>query len=106
MLTPHSWNLGAAVIVTIGGRLSDISGRRWFLLFGAGAGVIGSIVGATGKSINQMIVSGIIFGIGGGFQEMCFACALELVPNRYRFRTIGERAYSSGRSTIRTHFRV
>ncbi|CAK7210126.1 hypothetical protein SBRCBS47491_000665 [Sporothrix bragantina] len=84
-----SWNLGAAVIVTIGGRLSDISGRRWFLLFGAGAGVVGSIVGATGKSINQMIVSGVIFGIGGGFQEMCFACALELVPNKYRFRTIG-----------------
>ncbi|CAK7212772.1 hypothetical protein SCUCBS95973_001578 [Sporothrix curviconia] len=84
-----SWNLGAAVIVTIGGRLSDISGRRWFLLFGAGAGVIGSVVGATGKSINQMIVSGVIFGIGGGFQEMCFACALELVPNKYRFRTMG-----------------
>ncbi|CAK7207013.1 hypothetical protein SEUCBS139899_009821 [Sporothrix eucalyptigena] len=84
-----SWNLGAAVIVTIGGRLSDIFGRRWFLLFGAGAGVVGSIVGATGKSINQMIVGGVIFGIGGGFQEMCFACALELVPNKFRFRAIG-----------------
>ncbi|KAL1888212.1 hypothetical protein Sste5346_009686, partial [Sporothrix stenoceras] len=84
-----SWNLGAAVIVTIGGRLSDISGRRWFLLFGAGAAAVGAIIGATGQSINQMIASGIIFGVGGGFQEMCFACALELVPNKYRFRTIG-----------------
>ena len=58
-------------------------------MFGAGAGVVGSIIGATGKSINQMIVSGVIFGVGGGFQEMCFACALELVPNKYRFRTMG-----------------
>lgn len=84
-----SWNLGAAIIVTIGGRLSDILGRRWFLLFGAIAATIGALVGATGQSINQMITSGIIFGVGGGFQEMCFACAQELVPNKHRFKTLG-----------------
>ncbi|KAB5539473.1 fungal trichothecene efflux pump [Coniochaeta sp. 2T2.1] len=83
------WNLGASIIVTIGGRLSDIAGRRWFLLFGACSAAVGAIVGATGQSINQMIVSGIIFGIGGGFQEMCFACAQELVPNKDRFKTLG-----------------
>ncbi|KAH8911117.1 MFS general substrate transporter [Coniochaeta sp. PMI_546] len=83
------WNLGASVIVTIGGRLSDIAGRRWFLLFGACAAAVGAIIGATGQSINQMIVSGIIFGVGGGFQEMCFACAQELVPNKDRFKTLG-----------------
>lgn len=85
----RSWNLGASVIVTIGGRLSDIAGRRWFLLFGACSAAVGAIVGATGQSINQMIVSGIIFGVGGGFQEMCFACAQELVPNKDRFKTLG-----------------
>jgi hypothetical protein len=84
------WNLGAAVIVTVGGRLADIAGRRWFLLFGAIAGAIGALVGATGQSITQMIFSGIIFGIGGGFQEMCFSCAMELVPNKHRFRTLGK----------------
>ncbi|KAF7564013.1 hypothetical protein G7046_g157 [Stylonectria norvegica] len=83
------WNLGAAVIVSVGGRLSDIIGRRWFLMFGAFAAAVGALVGATGQSINQMIVSGIIFGVGGGFQEMCFACAQELVPNKYRFQTLG-----------------
>lgn len=88
----YSWNLGAAVIVTIGGRLSDIAGRRWFLLFGAGAAAVGALVGATGQSINQMIASGIIFGVGGGFQEMCFACAQELVPNKDRFKTLGKPA--------------
>lgn len=64
-------------------------GRRYFLLLGAFAAAIGAIVGATGRSINQMIASGIVFGFGGGFQEMCFACAMELVPNKHRFRTLG-----------------
>ncbi|KAJ4360116.1 uncharacterized protein N0V89_000676 [Didymosphaeria variabile] len=83
------WNLGAAIIVTVGGRLADIFGRRWFLLTGAISAAIGALVGATGQSITQMIVSGVLFGFGGGFQEMCFACAQELVPNRYRFATLG-----------------
>ena len=89
LLTFRSWNLGAAVIVSVGGRLSDIMGRRWFLMFGSIAAAVGALIGATGQSINQMIVSGIIFGIGGGFQEMCFACAQELVPNKWRFQTLG-----------------
>ena len=89
-MTCSSWNLGAAVIVSVGGRISDITGRRWFLMFGAISAAVGALVGATGQSINQMIVSGIIFGIGGGFQEMCFACAQELVPNKWRFQTLGK----------------
>jgi hypothetical protein len=84
------WNLAAAVLVTVSGRLADIFGRRWFLITGACLGCIGSIVGATGHSINQMIISGVIFGIGGGFQEMCFSCLLEMVPNRYRFTLLGK----------------
>ncbi|KAF2733303.1 MFS general substrate transporter [Polyplosphaeria fusca] len=84
-----TWNLGAAIIVTVGGRLADIFGRRWFLLTGAISAALGALVGATGQSINQMIVAGVLFGFGGGFQEMCFACAQELVPNRYRFATLG-----------------
>lgn len=70
-----AWNLGAAIIVTIGSRLSDIMGRRWFLIVGAVSAAVGAIVGATSQSITQSIVSGILFGLGGGFQEMCFACA-------------------------------
>lgn len=70
-----SWNLGASIIVTIGSRLSDIIGRRWFLIFGASAAAVGALVGATSQSITQSIVSGIIFGLGGGFQEMVFASA-------------------------------
>ncbi|KAF2269119.1 MFS general substrate transporter [Lojkania enalia] len=84
-----SWNLGGAMLVTIGGRLSDIFGRRWFFIAGAGTLVIGSIVSATGQSIPQMIAGGAIFGAGSGFLEMSFGAVQEIVPSRYRHVTIG-----------------
>jgi MFS family permease len=67
-----SWNLGGAIFVTIGGRLSDIFGRRYFFLAGCSLLVVGSIVGATGQTISQMIASGAIFGAGSGFLEMAY----------------------------------
>jgi len=67
-----SWNLGGAIFVTIGGRLSDIFGRRWFFLSGNALLIVGGIVSCTGQSINQMIAGGAIFGCGAGFLEMSF----------------------------------
>lgn len=84
-----SWNLAASVMVTVGGRLSDIFGRRYFLIAGACIALIGAVVGATGQSVNQMIASGVLFGTGGGLQEMCFAAIQEVVPMRYRVLAIG-----------------
>ena len=49
-----SWNVCAAVLVTVGGRLSDIFGRRWFLIGASVVALCGAVVGATGTSINQM----------------------------------------------------
>jgi MFS family permease len=83
------WNLGAAVIVTIGGRLSDIFGRRWFLISGAVFGAAGAVVGATGQTVSQMIGAGVLMGIGGGFGETLFASVQEIVPNRYRLFILG-----------------
>lgn len=84
------WNLVAAIIVTVSGRLADIFGRRWFLITGAIISTIGAIVGATGHNINQMIASGVLFGLGGGMQEMVFSCIQEMVPNSRRFITLGQ----------------
>ncbi|KAK3672214.1 hypothetical protein LTR78_007967 [Recurvomyces mirabilis] len=84
-----SWNVAAAVMVTVGGRLSDIFGRRYFMIAGACIALVGAIVGATGQSVNQMIASGVLFGTGGGLQEMCFAAIQEIVPNKYRVFAIG-----------------
>lgn len=85
-----SWTLGAAVLVSVAGRLADIFGRRPFMLFGASVAFVGTIVGATGRSIPQMIASGVIMGVGSGFQEMGFACILEFCPNKHRLRYSGE----------------
>ncbi|OAA54358.1 Fungal trichothecene efflux pump [Niveomyces insectorum RCEF 264] len=84
-----SWNLAAAVVVTVSGRLADIFGRRWFMIIGAVISTIGAIVGATAHSINGMIASGVLFGLGGGIQEMVFSCMQEMVPNRRRFLALG-----------------
>lgn len=78
------------------------------MLTGAAISFIGTIVGATGKSINQsetsfrgnllgcwkltsvlVIASGVIFGLGSGIQEMSYACIQEIMPNRYRIYAIG-----------------
>lgn len=85
-----SWTLGAAVLVSVSGRLSDIFGRRYFMLAGAFISFIGTIIGATGQSIAQMIVSGVFFGIGSGVQEMGFACIMEFIPNKYRLTALGK----------------
>jgi MFS family permease len=84
-----SWNLGGAMFVTVGGRLSDIFGRRWFFLTGGCLLIVGSIVSATGKSISQMIAGGALFGAGSGFLEMAFGAVQEIVPAKHRMICIG-----------------
>src|SRR6266487_7119541 len=86
--------LAASIIVSVGGRLSDIFGRRYFMLFGASLSLVGCIVRATGQSITQMIASGAILGKGSGFQEMCYACIQEIVPNNWRIYAIGKKLSS------------
>lgn len=59
-------------------------------MFGAAISIIGSLVGANGKSINMMIASGALFGVGSGFQEMAYACVQEILPNRHRMVGVGK----------------
>ena len=77
-----SWTLGAALLVSVAGRLADIFGRRPFMLFGASVAFIGTIIGATGRSIPQMIASGVIMGVGSGFQEMGFRLHPRVLPQQ------------------------
>ena len=90
-----TWSLGAAVLVSISGRLADLFGRRYFMLFGAIIAFVGTIVGATGQSIPQMIISGVLLGVGAGFQEMGFACIMEFIPNKHRLTALGMSSPSS-----------
>lgn len=38
------------------------------MIAGAVVALCGAVVGATGQSVNQMIASGVLFGVGGGLQ--------------------------------------
>lgn len=84
------WQLGGSIIVSVSGRLSDIFGRRYFMITGACISIVGCLVGANGQSINMMIASGTLFGIGSGFQEMAYACIQEMLPNKHRMVGVGK----------------
>ncbi|CAK7221376.1 hypothetical protein SBRCBS47491_004509 [Sporothrix bragantina] len=84
-----SWNLGGAIFVTIAGRLSDMFGRRYFMVAGSVLLICGSIICATGQSIGQMIAGGAIFGAGSGLLEIVFGAVQEVVPNKYRSIFVG-----------------
>lgn len=86
------WQLGGSIIVSISGRLSDIFGRRYFMITGASISIVGCLVGANGTSINMMIASGTLFGIGSGFQEMAYGCIQEMLPNKHRMVGVGTSA--------------
>jgi hypothetical protein len=65
-------------------RLSDILGRRYFLVGGQTFGVIGSIICATGNSINVLIAGSVLAGIGGAAGLLYPVVIHELVPNKHR----------------------
>ncbi|OQV00212.1 hypothetical protein CLAIMM_05740 [Cladophialophora immunda] len=65
-------------------RLSDILGRRWFLVGGQTFGVIGSIICATGNSINVLIGGSVLAGIGGAAGLLYPVIIHELLPNKHR----------------------
>jgi MFS family permease len=65
-------------------RLSDILGRRYFLLGGQTLGAIGSIICATGNSVDVLIGGSVLTGIGGAAGLLYPVIIHELLPNKYR----------------------
>ena len=53
--------------------MSDIFGRRWFLIVGSIVALCGAVVGATASSVNQLIASGVLFGFGECSSEISVA---------------------------------
>ncbi|KAK4998648.1 hypothetical protein LTR66_002152 [Elasticomyces elasticus] len=77
--------LCSAIVFLLVGRLSDIFGRRWFFIVGSVIGLIGSILGATAQSIDQLIGAEVFIGIAAGFQVSFFWVVGEIVPMKYRY---------------------
>lgn len=81
--------LGAAVMSPSVGRLSDIFGRRNFLLIGNVIGAVGCAVAATAKNVNTVIGASVIIGIGSAMHQLAWSCLAELVPKNKRSLALG-----------------
>ena len=60
-----SYILAAAIPVVVVGRLSDIYGRKPFILWGIGIFVVGSLLSGLATDIIELIVYRIFAGVGG-----------------------------------------
>jgi MFS family permease len=66
------------------GRLSDLLGRRYFILLGQVAGIVGPVICAKAGSVSTLIGATCITAVAGAVQGLYPVYIQELVPNRYR----------------------
>lgn len=72
------------VILLLAGNLSDIFGRRWFIIGGQICAVVGSCVAATAVNVSALVGANIFIGFAAGVQVMYPILVMEIVPNKYR----------------------
>lgn len=65
-------------------RLSDILGRRYFLIGGLTLGVIGSLVCALGNTVEILVGGSVLTGIGSAASLLYPVIIHELIPNKHR----------------------
>jgi MFS family permease len=70
---PSGWGAAAAVSFSIAGRLSDIFGRRYVIMFGQSLTIVGGIIGCTAKSMNQVIAGEVVLGASIGTVSVAYA---------------------------------
>lgn len=88
--TSTAYLVTSAVAIPIAGRLSDIYGRRIFLILGLAIFTVCSVPAGFSQSMNQLVASRALQGIGGGIiTAACFAASADLFPPRKRGRFQG-----------------
>ena len=93
--------VATAVAVPIVGRLSDIYGRRVFLLLGLVMFTLSSIPAGLSQSMNQLVACRLLQGIGGGFiVASSFAAAADLFPPQGRGRFEAYAGLTSGIAAV------
>lgn len=78
------FNIFVGTLHLLFGRLSDILGRRYFLLGGTLMSVSGSIVCAMAKNVNTVIGGSVLTGTGGAAALLYPVIIHEVIPNKYR----------------------
>ncbi|KAF8847505.1 MFS general substrate transporter [Acephala macrosclerotiorum] len=81
---PSGWGAAAAVGFSIAGRISDIFGRRYVILFGQLLTIIGGIIAGSAQTMNQLIAGEVILGASIGTVFVAYAGISEILPNKYR----------------------
>ena len=93
--------VASTVAIPITGGLTDIYGRKLFFVLGITAFVLGSIPAALSQSMNQLIASRALQGIGGGIlMTMSFRSIPDLFPPRKRGRLQGLTALVFGVASV------
>jgi MFS family permease len=65
-----SINLGYVVTAPTAGYLQDMFGRRNILIVGSICNILGGIIIATSHGLSQLIVGGVISGMGAAITEL------------------------------------
>jgi len=93
--------VASAIAIPIAGGLADIFGRRIFFVLGLAIFMIGSIPAGLSQSMNQLIASRAVMGVGGGIlMANSFAAAADLFPPGERGRYIGLIGLVYGMSSV------
>ncbi len=93
--------LASTVVVPIAGKLSDIYGRKIFLLLGVGVFVAGSALCGMATSMEQLVLFRALQGIGAGAsQAMAFTTVADLFPPAKRGRIGGLMGAVFGLSSV------
>ncbi|KAF2645781.1 siderophore iron transporter [Massarina eburnea CBS 473.64] len=83
-LIPVVKTLCGGVGLIMVGRLSDIFGRRWFMIGGSMMAIIGSILCATATNIDIVLGGTVFIGLAGAVQTSFSFVLMELVANKHR----------------------
>ncbi|CAK7212639.1 hypothetical protein SBRCBS47491_001535 [Sporothrix bragantina] len=83
-LASLTFTLVSGVLLLIIGSLSDIMGRRWFIIVAQMFGLVGSVVCATAKNVNTLVAGTVLTAVAGAAQQLYPLLVQELVPNKYR----------------------
>ncbi|KAK5037083.1 hypothetical protein LTR13_004888 [Exophiala sideris] len=83
------FTLGLALGIGLMGRITDIFGRRWFMIIGNLLGVIGALVCSRAQSVNTLIAGETLIGFGSSAAYAFNFVISEIVPMKYRFWALG-----------------
>ena len=85
-----SYLVASTAVLPIVGRLTDIYGRKWFIVAAIVVFLIGSVLAGLSQTMNQLIVFRAIQGLGGGsIMAIAFVAVGDLFPPAERGKNQG-----------------